>query len=158
MGRKKLPIITLYNRKKVIKTNTWRRAGTGLAVIQTVCHVLPGINMRELNRPLGGWFASMLVLESMGKSTYILSICFSAYAIFRSVFCLPSLFAISSSIQSRGLYHRMKSSSFPFGLAALKLSISDNSDALIICVRSSGKINTLFKAIKFAVKNCKRMF
>lgn len=39
--------------KRGKEKNTWRRAGTGLAAIQTACHVLPGISMRELNRPLG---------------------------------------------------------------------------------------------------------
>lgn len=34
--------------------NTCLLAGTGLAVIQTVCHVLPGINIRELSLPLVG--------------------------------------------------------------------------------------------------------
>lgn len=48
---------------------TWRRAGTGLAAIQTVCHVFPGINMRELNRPLRDWLVSLLLPESVGKST-----------------------------------------------------------------------------------------
>lgn len=49
------------------RENTWRRAGTGLADVQTVCQVLPGINMRELNRPFRAWFASSLLPESARK-------------------------------------------------------------------------------------------
>lgn len=42
--------------------STCRLAGTGCAVSQTFCHVLPGISMRELKAPLG-WFVS--VIESI---------------------------------------------------------------------------------------------
>lgn len=123
--------------------STWRRAGTGLAEFQTACHVLPGMSMRELNRPFRIWFVSSVeLLESVRNKTQWVCLCLKRFIalsccvhLFR--LCLPST-VFASSIQSRGLYQRIKSSSFPFGLAALKLSISDNSDALIICVRSSG--------------------
>lgn len=57
---------------------TWRLAGTGLAAVQTVCHVLPGINMRELNRPLRVWFLPPLLLESV-ENTHLSYNCFPAF-------------------------------------------------------------------------------
>lgn len=51
--------------------------------------------------------------------------------------------ALSCSIQSRGLYQRIKSSIWPLRLAALKLDMSDRSEALIICRRSSAETGDL---------------
>lgn len=59
---KSKPRHTPYSYKK----STWRRAGTGLAAVQTSCHVLPGISMRELSRPLRAWCVpSLKLLESV---------------------------------------------------------------------------------------------
>lgn len=92
---------------------------------------------------------------------YVFVVGFFSRKCFASVHDLPSVLLVSSSIQSRGLYHRMKSSSFPFGLAALKLSISDSSEALIICVRSSvrmEKVKRKFsKWLKFVMKQLRRI-
>lgn len=43
-----------------LNINTWRLADTGLAASHTVCHVLPGISIRELNLPFIGWFVSSI--------------------------------------------------------------------------------------------------
>ena len=114
------------------------RTGTGRALSQTSCHILPGIFMRWLN---SNFF-------TVCSSFVAASTCFS-----------------STSTQSRGEYHRTKSSSTQPGLAAfnfsglfklfgvykwlgictLKLCMSDRSEALWILALSRAASSLLPK-------------
>lgn len=63
--------VKIQNKIIPLKKSTCLRAGTGLAMFQTDCHVFPGINIRELSRPFFTWFVSPLpLLAAVGKKSF----------------------------------------------------------------------------------------